>query len=67
MFENFSTVYQFSSVQFSSVQFSSVELSWIKEPCVRKFQGHERSKFLGISQTNLVTFQKKEDKSIMDL
>ena len=25
---------------------------WIKEPCVRKFKGLERSKLLGISQTN---------------
>ena len=25
---------------------------WIKEPCVRKFEGLERSKLLGISQTN---------------
>ena len=24
---------------------------WIKEPCVRKFEGLERSKLLGISQT----------------
>ena len=24
---------------------------WIKEPCVRKFEGLERSKHLGISQT----------------
>ena len=27
---------------------------WIKEPCVRKFEGLERSKRLGISQTNLL-------------
>ena len=26
---------------------------WIKEPCVRKFEGLERSKLLGISQTTL--------------
>ena len=26
---------------------------WIKEPCVRKFEGLERSKLLGISQTEL--------------
>ena len=26
---------------------------WIKEPCVRNFEGLERSKLLGISQTNL--------------
>ena len=26
---------------------------WIKEPCVRRFEGLERSKFLGISQTIL--------------
>ena len=26
---------------------------WIKEPCVRKFEGLERSKLLGISQTKL--------------
>ena len=26
---------------------------WIKEPCVRKLEGLERSKLLGISQTNL--------------
>ena len=25
--------------------------TWIKEPCVRKFEGLERSKLLGISQT----------------
>ena len=25
---------------------------WIKEPCVRKFEGLERSKLLGISHTN---------------
>ena len=24
---------------------------WIKEPCLRKFEGLERSKLLGISQT----------------
>ena len=27
---------------------------WIKEPCVRKSEGLERSKLLGISQTNIV-------------
>ena len=26
---------------------------WIKEPCVPKFEGLERSKLLGISQTKL--------------
>ena len=26
---------------------------WIKEPCVRKFEGFERSKLLGTSQTIL--------------
>ena len=26
---------------------------WIKEPCVRKFEGLESSKLLGISQTKL--------------
>ena len=26
---------------------------WLKEPCVRKFERHERSKLLGISQTNI--------------
>ena len=26
---------------------------WIKEPCVRKFEGLEHSKLLGISQTNI--------------
>ena len=26
---------------------------WIKEPCVRKFEGLERSKLLGISQTKM--------------
>ena len=26
---------------------------WIKEPCVRKFEGLERSKLLGISQTKI--------------
>ena len=26
---------------------------WIKEPCVRKFEGLERSKLLGISQTKV--------------
>ena len=26
-------------------------LTWIKEPCVRKFEGFARSKILGISQT----------------
>ena len=29
---------------------------WIKEPCVRKFEGLERSKLLGISQTILQQF-----------
>ena len=28
-------------------------LIWIKEPCVRKFEGLARSKILGISQTSL--------------
>ena len=27
---------------------------WIKEPCVRKFEGLARSKLLGISQTDLI-------------
>ena len=26
---------------------------WIKEPCVRKFEGLARSKLLGVSQTDL--------------
>ena len=30
---------------------------WIKEPCVRKFEELERSKLLGISQTNLMMRQ----------
>ena len=29
---------------------------WIKEPCVRKFEGLERSKRLGISQTKFRIF-----------
>ena len=29
---------------------------WIKEPCVRKFEGLERSKLLGISQTMYIQF-----------
>ena len=31
---------------------------WIKEPCVRKFEGLERSKLLGISQTMYWVSQK---------
>ena len=32
---------------------------WIKEPCVRKFEGLERSKRLGISQTKLKSYVTK--------
>ena len=32
---------------------------WIKEPCVRKFEGLERSKLLGISQTKLLLLKQK--------
>ena len=30
---------------------------WIKEPCVRKFEGLERSKLRGISQTRMANLQ----------
>ena len=34
---------------------------WIKEPCVRKFEGLERSKLLGISQTKNLHRRCKRD------
>ena len=30
---------------------------WIKEPCVRKFEGLEHSKLLGISQIMILVFE----------
>ena len=35
-------------------------LMWIKEPCVRKFEGLARSKILGISQTKVTLQQAKK-------
>ena len=34
---------------------------WIKEPCVRKFEGLDRLKRVGISQTILTTFCISDD------
>ena len=36
-------------------------LIWIKEPCVRKFEGLTRSKILGILQTKLTIMLKMAD------
>ena len=39
---------------------------WIKEPCVRKFEGLERSKLLGISQTKFTLKDKSQDRQQLD-